>query len=72
MSETNTLPVAANGGDVAFTGAGAGDVASALQTFMASLHRRSEVFDDITVLHSETKADGSTRNVFSYRACKHR
>ncbi len=72
MTDVNNLPADATGHDVALDAAGAG-IVPALQTLIAGISQRSEVFDDVHVtLHSETAADGAHRSVFSYRAYKHR
>ena len=73
MSDTNLPTLASHGGDLALSDGATGDITAALVTFMANLNRRSEAFDDISCnLHVDRAADGGSRSVFSYRACKQR
>ena len=71
---SDNLPtVAPQGGEVALAGGASGaGIASALQNLIANLNHKSEVFDGVDVsLHCETKPDGGSRSVFSYRCYKH-
>ena len=66
---TDNLPaISADRGDIALVGV---DAIAALQSVMSGLNHAD--YDDINVtMHSESKPDGATRSVFSFRAYRHK